>query len=283
MDVVELIETINGGAVVAALGEANGVPAETARDVIRASVPALAFEIERNTLSRGGLADFVSALGCGHHEAYLNASASEFASPVVAADGVAILRHVLGSEEAAGWFARRIARRSGISSSVVESMLPQIAGLTMAGVVHAAGPQLDRMAGMLSRRPGDGERASRAWSEAAASPPRGGNAEIPRQEALPIPGESDKGTSRGGWQPGDERGRSPFDDLSDVIRRRGPAPSEGRPYGGGNSRSVVRDILGQVLGFQRGGVVSWILRFVLFRVAWPILKSILLRGVTGRR
>lgn len=64
------------------------------------------------------------------------------------------------------------------------------------------------------------------------------------------------------------RARNPFDDLSDVIRRRG------RTSTGASAGSVVRDILGQVLGFQKGGVISWIISFVVVRFGWRILKAV---------
>ena len=52
-----------------------------------------------------------------------------------------------------------------------------------------------------------------------------------------------------------------------------PAPSSG---GGGDYLStIIRNILGNVLGLQKGGIISWIIRFILLRWGVGFLKSIL--------
>src|ERR1700704_955343 len=84
-----------GGAVVAVLAEAfEGAPAE-ADAALRTILPELAWHLERNTLSRGGLADLVEAVGSGHHARSLG-DANAVRGEAVAADGNAILGHVLG-------------------------------------------------------------------------------------------------------------------------------------------------------------------------------------------
>lgn len=149
-------------------------------------------------------------------------------------------------------------------------MLPGLAAMAMGGIARTTAT---RFGDIFSQIPDIGPGADTGGRATAPQFPGqtlpGGN--IPRQEPLPVPGGA--GPSSGGGWGGGQRPRSPFDDLSDVIRRRG------RTTGGAPAGSVVRDILGQVLGFQKGGVISWIIRFIVMRYGWRILKALLF----GRR
>lgn len=286
MDIVQTIKHANGGAQLRALADAGGVDAPQAAAVLERAVPELAFQIERNTLSRGGLAELVSALGDGHHATYL-ADAGALASPAAQTDGAGILRHILGSDEAIGFLARRIARETGVDAQAVTAMLPQVAAAMMGGVAQETRaqfgdvfsqvpdigprdgpPDYGRGAPQMGPREWGGESDDGGWARHAPrpAPDRGGGGGFSGQEPLPVPGGLPDGSAG-------RRARNPFDDLSDVIRRRGRT-SSGNPAG-----SVVRDILGQVLGFKKGGVISWIIRFIVIRFGWRILKAILF----GRR
>ena len=72
-------------------------------------------------------------------------------------------------------------------------------------------------------------------------------------------------------------GPIPYSDLSDTIRRGGQVAA-----GGGTLAAIVRSILGSLLGFQNRGVISWIIRMVVFRYGWSILKLILGRAFLRR-
>ena len=89
-----------------------------------------------------------------------------------------------------------------------------------------------------------------------SSRPSPGYTPRPGQGPLPLPGEH---TPLGG--------NNPYSDLSDSIRNGGTVAS-GLP-------GLIRSILGGLLGFQSRGVISWILRFVVMRFGWPILRTIL--------
>lgn len=286
MDIVQTIKHANGGAQLCALADAGGVDVSQAAAVLERAVPELAFQIERNTLSRGGLAELISALGDGHHAAYL-ADAEALAAPAAQTDGAGILRHILGSDEAVGFLGRRIARETGVDAAAATAMLPQVAAAMMGGVAQETRAQFGDVfsqvpdIGPRDGPPGYGRGVSRieprewggetdggGWARHSPrpAPDRGGGGGFSGQEPLPVPdGLPDDAAGR--------RARNPFDDLSDVIRRRG------RTSTGDSAGSVVRDILGQVLGFQKGGVISWIIRFIVIRFGWRILKAILF----GRR
>ena len=45
---------------------------------------------------------------------------------------------------------------------------------------------------------------------------------------------------------------------------------------------IVRSVLGSVLGFQSRGIMSWIVRMVVMRWGWSLLRTVLRRAFTGR-
>ena len=102
-----------------------------------------------NTLSRGGLADLVEALGSGHHAGHLD-KAEIFRDDAVRADGNAILRHVLGSKDRSRTLAARAARQCGLDARLVRAMLPGLAAVTMAGLAVRAKSSLGEI---LQRTP----------------------------------------------------------------------------------------------------------------------------------
>lgn len=67
-------------------------------------------------------------------------------------------------------------------------------------------------------------------------------------------------------------GNNPYGDLGDVLRRGGGGA------GAGGLGTIIRNILGGLLGFgTKGGMISWIIRFVVLRWGWSILKFVLRR------
>jgi hypothetical protein len=189
----------HGGAVVSVLAEAFEVTPTEAEAALRAVLPEFAWHLERNTLSRGGLADLVEALGEGHPARCLD-DANAVRGEAVRADGNAILGHILGSKDRSRTLAVRLAREAGLSQRTVASMLPVLAVVALArfaagaekalGEVLAVMPSLGRwsrgsphadLADILRRGCGAGPYAPaklrrvvrRTIARAAGFPPRG--------------------------------------------------------------------------------------------------------------
>lgn len=104
---------------------------------------------------------------------------------------------------------------------------------------------------------GSGERAGYPLPQgggAGSGMPQGGNP-LP----LPMPGG----------------GNNPYGDLSDIIRRGGGPDS-------GGLGSIVRNVLGGLLGFSGRGIMGWIVRLLLVRFGWGLLKRMLGKMLTGR-
>ncbi|MDX2156127.1 MAG: DUF937 domain-containing protein [Hyphomicrobiaceae bacterium] len=189
MQVLAVIESAQSGQVMANLASTLGVGEDQVRAAADAVLPELALAIERNTLSRGGLADLVRALGDGHHEAVLD-SPRGWSDPHVAADGNAIVVHILGSEHKARAIAAKAQRASGLSGGIIEALLPILAQLLMGALSRymkgGLGDILSRLpipGGNASGEPG--ERAPRRetgrWPREEAS----GGFELPRVEIPP--------------------------------------------------------------------------------------------------
>lgn len=307
MQVYDVIEQAQSGQAMANLGATFGITEGQARVVAQAVLPELALGLERNTLSRGGLADLVTALGQGHHEQILETPRA-WTDPRVTADGQAILGHILGSEHNARVLTARAAKASGLGESIVQMLLPILAQLLMGAIARYAKGGLGDI---LSRLPipggGGSGGAGGGWPQPQQQPsgrsgggfPGGGGFELPRSELPPsggypmppMPPSPDGGgvevDARGGGGnpfplpgPGGGGGNNPYGDLSDILRRRGGGTTAA--VGGGGLARMIRGLLGGVLGFGGRGIFGWIIRLLVVRYGWSFLQRILGRVLLRR-
>ena len=142
------LRLVQGAPTAAELAAAFEVTPAAAEAVMRAVASDLAWHLEKNTLSRAGLADLVAALGSGHHGKYLNGG-DVLRDPAVRADGNAILGHVLGSKDRSRTVAARAARQAGLADDVVRSMLPGLAAVTMGALAGRANGDLGKVLGVM--------------------------------------------------------------------------------------------------------------------------------------
>ncbi len=310
-----ILQTLAGSSSAPAVQQtatAFGISPAQAQAAMGVMIDALSNRLERNTLSRGGLADLVRAVGDPRNAAY--AGGDLVGSAAQREGGNAILAHILGSRDASRGVAARAARAAGLPAATAEAMLPQVAAMMMGEVQKAAQGPFDDI---LRRIPGldealreiDGRRAAGGggsvprsggagdgWSDRggggggfdlpdagpAPSPRTGG---MPEQQPLPIPGDVPMGGQDGG---------SRYDDLSDILRRGGfklPRGEVNLPdnipgnipgaEGGGPLGTLIRAILGALLGFQSRGLIGWIVRLIVMRWGWGFLQRILGR-ILGR-
>lgn len=295
------------------LSRAFGTPPEATRRAVAHVADEISRRLERNTLSRGGLAELVRAVGDSHHEVYLR-DPRLLRSAAMERDGKAILSHIFWTKDASRGVAARAARASGLGADTVENMLPSIAALSMGELTRAAAgpfdeilrriPGLDEALQEMQRRGANdsGRGSSGGFDLPNEDVPRqpqgtdmqmprdmtaGGNGSLPHQEPLPVPGEI----------PSPDRGGSRYDDLSDILGRGGfriPSDDTGGGFRlpqdipGGNGGvvsgtlyNIVRAILGALLGFQSRGFIGWLVRLVVMRWGWNIVRRVLGR-VLGR-
>lgn len=256
MQVLEALRSAQGGEGTANIARTFGITPQQAEAALVALVPEVSRVIERNTLSRGGVADVLAALGDPRHHSALN-DPSALNSPSTQAAGVELLQQMLGGKDKSRALAARAAASSGLGETLIKQLLPYVLPMIIAAIAKsgtgALGDILSKVPGM-SKVPGlPGEATTSPAPTSSRTSPR----DKPRPgHPLPLPGEH---TPLGG--------NNPYSDLSDSIRNGGGA-ANGLP-------ALIRSILGGLLGFQSRGVISWILRFVVMRFGWPILRTIL--------
>ncbi len=256
-----ILSSPEGDRLLAQVSTATGLGRAQAERAVRAIVPEIVFGLERNTFSRGGLADLLGAIASGHHEGYLD-NPDVFRDPAVAADGDKILGHVLGSEGRADKVASRLSADTGIDPGILRTLLPGLAALVLGWVF----------------RNGKG-----ALGDVLQKLPRGGKVD----QGLPAPRKPPAASGTGGMGFPSGKGDSfdlpdlgrgggsrenPYGDLSDILRQGGK--------GSGGLTSIVRDALGGLLGFQSGGILSWIIRMIVTRWGWSLVK-LLFRSLLG--
>jgi hypothetical protein len=347
MQIIDMLERAQGGAAVANLGRTFNLPPDQVRAVIEAVVPELGRAIERNTLSRGGLADLVSALGQGHHQSYLDNPAL-LGRPEALAEGNAILGHVLGGKDASRGVAERASAMSGVPSSIIRMMLPVIMSMVMGGLAKSVSGGLGEILGRLggARNGGGGLQMPRRESSGMPRLPDAGGMDGGGLSLPPDMGSSRGTAGTGGWGPSSSGGAragspgqielnpdgglrmpdslpdfgggmpaprrggdNPYGDLADILRRGLPIPRAGTgsgnplpmpedtggggrlpwpggggplpsaPVGGGLLWRMIRGLIGSAFGFQSKGIMSWIIRMVLMRWGWALLRTVLGRGL----
>lgn len=184
MQMHDTLRQMQAGSLIEELAGVFAIAPARADAVVRAVMPELTWYLQKNTLSRGGLAGLVEALGSGHHVGYLS-SGRVFAEEAAGRDGNAILGHLLGSKDASRALAARAARRSGLEASQVAAILPHLAAVAMGtlalraqaglGEIVRQVPPLGRrscgnpygdLAGILRRRCGAGAYSPRALPRA---------------------------------------------------------------------------------------------------------------------
>ncbi|MGD9667501.1 MAG: DUF937 domain-containing protein [Hyphomicrobiaceae bacterium] len=302
---------------VAELSRAFGTDPKATRDALGSVLDEISRRMEQLTLSRGGLADLVRAVGDSHHEAYLK-DPRLIGSTSMQEDGKSILDHVFWTKDRSRGVAARAARKSDLPAATIEKMLPSMAALAMGELTRAAAGPFDdilrRIPGLgdaleqmqrrdrggvsgefdrepdVARPPISGGDAARDFGSGGTGIP-GGSGSIPEQRPLPIPGDDAYSTDRGGAR---------YDDLSDILRRGGfrlPRGNNGGvrlPEGlpdsipggtggaaGGTLYKIIRTVLGALLGFQSRGLLGWLVRLIVLRWGWGFVQRILGR-IFGR-
>jgi hypothetical protein len=285
-----LLTSAQGEATIRNLASAFGLDPAQAQSAAASLGEALSQRIQRNTLSRGGIADVVGLLGDATAARAAN-DPQGLAGPDVAGAGNGVLDVLIGDKHISRGIAARTAAATGVSEDVAKKMLPVVASLLIGGLQSKAQPELDKLmrnvpALALSRNgsplplPGEVPMDNRPEADdteatvpvqppARPAPPRPARP-ISGGSPLPIPGDSIPGVGRDA--PNDNPD-NPYDRLPDIIRRGGV-----QIPGGGSLENVIRSILGGLLGFGNRGVIGTILQMLLIRFLPGILKSIFSRA-----
>ncbi|MEL7049973.1 MAG: DUF937 domain-containing protein, partial [Pseudomonadota bacterium] len=129
-DIAKTLANSDSAPAVQNLAQSFGITPEQAQQVIGSVAPEMSRELERITLSRGGLADLVETMGRASHERFLD-DASLLKSPAAQSEGIQILSDLFGTKHKSRVVAARAARQTNLSEEAIKSMLPALAGLFM--------------------------------------------------------------------------------------------------------------------------------------------------------
>lgn len=184
MQMRDALRQVPAGTLAQHLAAASPIAPAQAEALVRAAMAEFAWQIETATLSRGGLADLVEALGRVDGETYVG-NGRLFLDETPRRDGEEILALLVGSEERSGALAARAASQCGADAGKIASMLPQLAVAaigwlaqrcnTRLNPILAQVPPLGRLgrgsphadlAGILRRRCGAGSYSPRALPRA---------------------------------------------------------------------------------------------------------------------
>jgi Bacterial protein of unknown function (DUF937) len=257
-------------ATLAGLSHQFGLDTGATREAVDELADELSWAVERNTLNRGGIAELVRLIGKSDHQEILAAAPEQQpVTPEVVSHGNQLLQAILGSKHESRGVANSVARRTDVGADTLKKLLPVVASYLMGGLQKASQSNLSDV-------------AQRALPDAQFDTSR--DFQMKPQRPLQVPGDYvDTGRPGGGTI---SSPRSPFDDLSDMIRRGGSKrPTSGSGRGGMSGRQAggkVRDIVGDFLGFGSSGIVGWLIRLIVVRYGWRIVQFVFRRLLVGR-
>jgi hypothetical protein len=290
MRLLEMLLKAQGGGIAGTLAKSFGIPPSAAEAAMKAVIPRLGEGIERNTLSKGGLADLINALGQGHHEQALR-NPNVFTDPAARDDGNAILGHLLGNKDKSRALAAAAARESGLDESVIKAMLPGLASVLMGGLSSQTRQSFGDILGRLPQMPGGGQMGGgrgggfpMPWP---AQQDQSGGGQMGSGNSMPWPDQSNQrnpmpwpqeerggsgqwgggqsGGGMGGSMPGQSPlplpgnvpnmpsgGNNPYGDLSDILRKGGGIQIPIPIPGGGQGGGILANVIRGILGSLLG-------------------------------
>jgi hypothetical protein len=141
MNILDAIINAQDGAAVRQIGSQLGLDQDQTAAALSALMPALAAGVQRNVQGEGGLGTLISALLSGRHGQYIDSPASLVGQSAVS-EGNGILGHLLGSKDVSREVAARAATQTGLSTDVLEKLLPLAATLMMGAMAKQSGRTL---------------------------------------------------------------------------------------------------------------------------------------------
>lgn len=147
----DIFQQAQGGAALQNLAEQFGLSTTQVQKAIEAVTPALSAGLQERAQDPSGLADLFGAMfNDRHQQAFEDASAANTAE--AAADGEDALARLFGGPQAQQALAAHAAQATGLSSTVMQSMLPVIVSMLMGGMFKGlAGSGLGGMLEQLGK------------------------------------------------------------------------------------------------------------------------------------
>ena len=271
MSVNTILASPEGQAFAASLASKYGITQGAAQAAMASLLPAMIGGLERNTLSRNGIADLMQAMASGHHYNVI-ANPEAIGSAAAVQDGQKILGHLVGPQGLSQNALQAASVQSGIPMTAMSGITSTIAVFLLGWLFKNAGGILGNV--LSNAMGGGGGKMSMPQMPQLPGGLGGGGGSMPFPKSagggpFSLPDIKNFDTSK----------NNPYGDIADSIRRGGAAA--------GNNSSIIRDVLGSLLGFGSSkGWMGWIVRILVLRYGWSILKWVvgtaLRRALVGR-
>lgn len=286
-----ILQSPQGKAAIENIATAFGLEPLRASAAVSSLADALTRRVERNTLSRGGVADIVELLGEPSAGRALSAP-KNLAAPDVAEAGNHVLDILIGDKHISRGIAQRTANETGIDDSIAKKLLPVVASLMMGRLQQQSQPGMEKLLRevpslALSRNrsplplPGEvpmDSGTNGSESDAGVRPPmpapRSPGRTVSGGSPLPIPGDNIPGMGRNAPDTPED---NPYKKLPDIIRRGGVQVPNG-----GSLEDVIRSILGGLLGFKNRGVIGTLIQAFILRWLANLARRLFSRIALGR-
>jgi hypothetical protein len=133
----EIMQAAQGGQGINNIANHFGLSPEQAQSAVQALIPGMSMGLQNQAASADGLGSLIQMMtGGAHHEAFNNPSAT--AAPQTASAGTDILHQIFGGQSGAEAIAQHATNTSGISASVMQSLMPVVASMVMGGLFKGA-------------------------------------------------------------------------------------------------------------------------------------------------
>ncbi len=137
----DMLANAQNGQAMEQLSRQFGLSMQQTQSAVEALMPAFSQGLKRNTSDPYGLGSFMSAMASGQHAKYFEDAQKAFA-PQGVSEGNGILGHLFGSKDLSRAVADQAAQVSGVSSQVLQQMLPVIASMIMGGLFKQSTNQM---------------------------------------------------------------------------------------------------------------------------------------------
>lgn len=271
----DILQQAQGGSGLENLAQQFGISPQQAKSAVEALMPALSAGLQTRTQEASGLADLFGAMfNQRNQQAFEDSSALNSAE--TAADGEDALNRLFGSNQATQALAAHASQTTGLSSGLLQSMIPVIVSMVLGGMFK--GMQNSGLGGMLEQlgraganSPGNSSGGLGDLLGQVLGGALGGGA---GQQPAPQPAPQQSrggglgdllGGMLGGGRQTPQAGQAETGGRADQIFPQGFDPSSlqagldalGKmfnPGGGGQNapqQPGLQDILGQILGGRR--------------------------------
>jgi hypothetical protein len=133
MNLAEIMQAAQGGNAMTNMASQFGLSPEQTQSAMEALLPAFQNGLQRQTQDASSMTDFLQNLAGGNHAAFHDADGDGIPDDAATA-GQDVLGQLFGSKDVSRAVAAQAAATTGISDTILKSMLPVVASMVMGGL-----------------------------------------------------------------------------------------------------------------------------------------------------